>query len=178
MNVSITGIDSVVTTLDRWELRRRASRSINTRVRELEKGANVRMKQTYTFKGTASSVTKRQSSTPNTLTASLNYGYQSVPLTRFMYRSIPYAPGAVGIKVKIFRKGAFKEVTGKLGYLGFLQKNSVYERLQQPTWQAGRRLPYRQLFGPSVSQMMSSPELTGYFRNLGYEPLKVQGLFE
>lgn len=178
MKVDIAVSHPFIRLRDRKQLRERASNSINNRVEDLEDLAPKRMKQIYTFKRSTASVTSREESTPTSLTASLQYRYQPVPLTHFHYRSIPYAPGAVGVKVKIFRDGPFKFVTGKLGYKGFLQHNTVYERMQQPTWADGKRLPYRQLFGPSVSQMMSSDSMMKYFRSKAVTATAFQGLFD
>lgn len=81
--------------------------------------------------------------------------------------------------VMVKRAGGYKVVQGKLGYKGWLHTGlrhaysaQVFERNQQPTWYQGERLPFHRLLGPSISQMVASPEIqriiedSPYFRDI------------
>lgn len=84
--------------------------------------------------------------------------------------------------VQIRKKGSMKLVHGKLGYMGWLHtgrrsgqvgyngqtnkfSSKIFERNQQATWADGQRLPIHQLFGPSLVQLLKTPEVQNVIAN-------------
>ena len=60
--------------------------------------------------------------------------------------------------VKVRKRGQFKLVHGRLGYMGFLQSghDMIFERKQSKTWIGHSRAPIQRLYGLSFSQMAVS----------------------
>lgn len=168
IQVNITGLKRAKD-LTRPRLWRRAiSAAMNIRAKAIAKNVPGELKSHYTHKdalGADKAVITP--STADTLRVTLAYPYTTLPLTKFSHTTFVHRPGAIGMKVQVKQGSEYKLVNGKLGYKGFVQKGTVYERLQKATWKSGVRLPYRPLFGPSVAQMVNSPEMQEYFKAQG-----------
>jgi hypothetical protein len=54
--------------------------------------------------------------------------------------------------------------TGKLGRNRF-RSSGIYERLQQATWEKSKRLPTVELYGPTFTQIVMSPEVQRDIQN-------------
>jgi hypothetical protein len=72
--------------------------------------------------------------------------------------------------VKVRKNSPWKLVKGTLGFKGWLHTGNkasrlaanIYERNQQATWAEGVRQPIHRLFGPSVSELTLTKEVTDY----------------
>lgn len=82
--------------------------------------------------------------------------------------------------VQIRKAGRPKLVHGKLGYKGWLHTGhketfnqsagqkfaaAIFERKQPETWKGGKRQPIRQLFAPSLTDLLKSKEIQDYLNS-------------
>lgn len=178
-SLTLSGFDRVGELLQPFHHRRKISKAINVSLKEIESGAIKTAKRYYTYKGSFNSLISHKASTPSTLHAEIQVKYKPVPLTSYVYslHKVAYMTStgkrryATAVKIKVKRSTPAKLVKGKLGYGGFFQRRpkSIFERLQQPTWRDGRRLPYRPLYGASVSELFRSKEVRGFFDKQGIQ---------
>jgi len=73
---------------------------------------------------------------------------------------------AIKTEVMVRKAGGWKVVEGKLGFKGWLHTGTkgkfaskIFERNQRATWKGNQRLPVHALWGPSLVQLLHSPEV-------------------
>lgn len=161
VKAEVFGIDAFEKATQLRPFRWAAKLVLNRQVKLVHKEIKDAVEETYSTPNPIDKVTTITKATSDNLQAGLSYRYESQPLSDFpLY--VKHLRGPIyRTYVKVRKDGGFKPVQGREDFKfgGFYQSkpDHIFERDQRATWAGnGQRASYSRLYGPSVSEMVTS----------------------